>query len=194
MHVDGIATDTPDDEVPEIITEIEEAEREFLEGWNAEPIESVSDVDTRIDWLLERIAKRQKLIARNDAVARSRYEQIRDWHLGENAKIQRAIDWFRYQIREIVPADVASFERCYGKKSRTLPFGTVGFRLSPPRLEIFDMEKAVAWAKARKLEIKTTVSVSKAVLKKALSMTDEEPDGFDIADGADEFYVKVNDV
>ena len=192
MHVDGIATDTPDDAVPQIIEDIEQDEREFLEAFGAKPIESVSETDTRIDWLLERIAKRRKLIAQNDDVARARHDQIEDWHAGENAKIERAIEWFRYQIRELVPADVASFESHYGKKSRALPFGTVGFRLSPPKLEIFDVDKALAWAKRNNVPTKKTETVSKTVLKKALSMTDEEPDGFDMADGSDDFYIKTD--
>lgn len=182
----------------DIIREVNEAENEFARafpGNDLEPAETPrTEVDTRIDWLMERIAKRRRIIEDNDAVADARILQIEDWRQGENAKVQRQIDWFQSEIRRLLPIDAESFEREYGKKSRVLPFGTIGYKKKPDTIEVFDEERALAWAKERGLEIKTIPAretVAKPVLKKALE-TWSDPDGFEVIRGLDDFYVKVD--
>jgi len=177
---------------PEIIAHVEQDEADFLAAWGAEPIEARSEVDSRIDWLMERIAKRRGVIADNNATAAQRAAQIEDWRQGENAKIERSVDWFNYQIRLLLPADGAEFKDQYGKKSRTLPFGTVGFKAHPSTLEVFDEERALAWAEARGLEIKTKRTVSKTTLKKALG-DERSGDGFEVITHPDDFFVRIDD-
>lgn len=177
---------------PEIVDQIDQDEAEFLEAWGAEPIHARTEVDSRIDWLMERIAKRRALVAENNAIASKRADQIEDWRVGENAKLERSIDWFRYQIRELLPIDGEAFKNQYGKKSRVLPFGTVGFKSHPSTLEVFNEEDALAWAKARGLEIKVKESVTKTTLKKALG-DERSGDGFELIEHPDDFFVRIGD-
>ena len=125
-------------------------------------------------------------------MADARQLQIEDWRQGENAKLEKAIDWFQYEVRQLVPPDARTFEETYGQKSRRLPYGSIGFRRTPAKVEVYDADKALAWAKAHGLETKVTETVSKTELKKATN-GEVPPDecGFGIAAGTDEFYVKT---
>ena len=179
---------------PDIIQQIDDDEREFLEGFGESEEATPSDIDVRIDWLLERIAKRRKLVEQNNAVAEARKFQIEAWRVSENDRLERAIGYFEWQIRELQPADADSFEQTYGKRSRSLPFGSFGYRKHPDKVEIYDKDRALGWAKERGLEVKTKETVSKTVLKKALQEAGTRTgDGFEIVPGMDEFYVSPAD-
>ena len=180
---------------PEIVALCEEDEREFLEAMDVgelEPLESptLAETDARLDWLLERIAKRRHQVAENDAVAKKRLLQIEDWRQGENAKLERSIDWFQSQLRQLVPVDAQAFEGAYGQRSRRLPFGSFGYKKHPPKVEITDDERALAWAKANGCEIKVKETVSKTVLRAELE-AGKVGDGFELITSYDEFYVKT---
>jgi len=184
---------------PEITRLADEDEREFLDAfmskaWDDAASGEKTEIDVRLDWLLEKLAKRRAQVAENNAVAEARILQVEDWRQGENAKIERAISWIEYQIREMLPPDGETFEKTYGQKSRALPFGKVGFRQSPPKVEVFDKDKALAWAKARGVSTKLIPAreeVDKSALKEALK-THTDPDGFELILGLDQFYVKVD--
>ena len=156
--------------------------------------DEVTQRDVRIDWLLGKLAKRRKQIARNNAVADARKLDIEDWRQGENGKIERSLSWIEYQIRELVPPDGKTFAETYGAKSRSLPTGTIGYRQRPSRIQILDDGRTLAWAKTHGVEttVVTTETVAKAALKKALAIFDD-PDGFEIIKGLDEFYVTTDE-
>ena len=177
----------------DIIGLIEDDEREFVESMGGTLPEKPSEVDSRIDWLLERIGKRQAMIEQNDAVAKERILQMEDWRQGENAKLERAIEWFRYEVKKLLPMDAKSFQQAYGKKSRTLPFGTVGYKKHPAKIEITDADRALLWAKAHNLPVTVKESVSKTVLKEAVENITDNPDGFGVLPGHDEFFVRTNE-
>lgn len=185
------------DEQPEILRLAEEDEQEFLASFLSKAhadaaVTDKTDTDIRVDWLLEKLGKRQAQIAQNNAIAEARKLQVEDWRQAENAKIERSISWIEYQIRELLPPDGESFQEAYGQKSRALPFGRVGFRQNPARVEVFDEDRALAWAKLHKLDIKIKESVSKTDLKKAAEHTQDPPDGFEVVPGLEEFYVKAD--
>ena len=174
---------------------LQEAEEEFSRAFPGDSLDPLTDTEARLDWLLERIANRQAEIATNNAIADRRKLQIEDWRQGENAKIERSIDWFNSQIRQLVPIEPTEFEQQFGKRSRTLPFGTIGYRKMPDTIEVFNPERALEWAKARGQETKiipASETVSKTVLKAALKQH-TDPDGFEVIRGLDEFYVKPDD-
>lgn len=148
-----------------------------------------TDAEVRIDWLLERIAKRNKQIERNKAVADARKAMVDDWLCAENLRLDNGISWLESEIRQLIPHSLAEFEREYGKKSRNLPHGVIGFRRQPDKVNVFDEEKALTWAKLMGLPIKVKESVSKTELKKALD-AGAEPDGVEIIKGLDQFYVR----
>ena len=179
------------DIIQNLIDQADEIEAEFLAAF-ADPIEDRVDVDSRLDWLLEKRGKQEAEIAKNNAIAERRLLQIEDWRQGENGKIERAMSWTDYQIRELLP-DADEMQNQYGKRSRILPFGTVGYRKTPPKVEIFDEAKALEWARIHKVDIKVRESVSKTDLKKAIQNTQDPPDGFGLIPGSEEFFVRTDD-
>lgn len=180
----------------ELTPDLEAIRDDFLRSFLDETWEDKQEAqtDARLDWLLEKITEHKEAMRQNDVIAEGRRVQIEDWRQGENAKHERAISWLEYQIREIVPPDVESFERAYKQKSRSLPFGVVGFRKSPSKIEVFDEERTLAWAKLHKLPIKIKESYSKADLKKAIQTTTDPPDGFQVVPGMSEFFVRTDDL
>jgi hypothetical protein len=76
-----------------------------------------------------------------------------------------------------------------GKKAKSVktPFGTMGFRASPARLEVIDEALVPAWAK----ETRTTTVVVKAKLNERFETTGEIPDGCAVKDAEQKFFVKV---
>jgi len=172
---------------PNFLDLLEEDEREFAGQLGSAGTRT--DTEVRLDWLLEKIAKRHGMVARNNAVADARVSMIEDWRRAENDRLLRGIAWLESNVRELLPQGADEFEREYGKRSRNLPYGTVGWRRHPDKVEVFDEARALAWAKASGLEIATKESVSKTTLKNSLEAGDE-PDGFEIIRGLDEFYVK----
>ncbi len=171
---------------PSFLDLLDEDERQRAEELGRE---TPTDIEVRLDWLLERIVKRQRQIKRNNSVAERRALMIEDWRRGENMKLENAIQWFESEVRALLPPDSKEFEREFGKKSRNLPSGTVGWRRQPDRIEVFSEEKALAWAKAMGLPIKVKETVSKTELKKAMD-AGAEPDGVDLIKGLDELYIK----
>ena len=180
---------------PDIIQEIEGDDREFLESFLGKAWADFerSDLDVRLDWLMEKLARAQGLVAQNDGVAKERHGHIEDWRQGENAKLGRQISYLEWCIRELMPPDQQTFEKAYGQKSRALPFGVVGYRKSPDTIEVFDEARALEWARLHKLEIKVKESVSKTDLKRAIQHTEDPPDGFQLVPGTSELFIKVDD-
>lgn len=176
--------------------EREEAERAAFfaameEGFGDD--ESRAGLDTRLDFLLQKMADRDLAIANNDEVADRRIAMIEGWRRQQNATIEREIGWLRLHFEAL--ADGYDFGNA---RSRSLPHGSFGFRKGPDRVEVVDMAKAVQWAKENGLEAELKVSIDKTPLRKAwapnLKATGEAPDptaaGFDYILGEDSFFVK----
>lgn len=183
-------------ELPEVLALAEQDQADFLatfpEGaWEGH---EQARVDARLDWLLEKLTDRKAQVRLNNEVADARKLAIEDWRQAENAKIESSISYFEFECRQLLPADSKDFEAQYGQKSRRLPFGTIGFRQSPAKVEVFDVEKALAWARLHKLDITIKETVSKTVLKKAIEHTEDPPDGFQLVPGSSDFFVRTDDL
>lgn len=178
---------------PDIIGEADSDLDEFMEriGLEAPAGDAQSDVDARIDYLLEQLAQIGEQIASNDDVARRRMDMIRDWQQGENAKLERKAEWLRGEVAALVPGP-DDFRRIYGKKSRTLPNGSVGYRASRDTVEITDASAALEYAREHGLEIRITERVNKTPLIEHAQQTGTmEGDGWEFVPGSDSFFVKA---
>lgn len=190
---------------PDLLEQIDADEKAFFEsiGANMPEGEQLSDVDARIDWLLEQIAERQDQIEHVKAVARRRIDMIRSWQEDETAKVGREIEWLEGQIRLNAPKTVDDLQALYGtrKKSISLPSGTVGFRSSADTVEVEDEEKALAWAETACPDaIKVKRSVLKTPIKALLAeggvlttgeKCDPDENGLRFVPGEESFYVKA---
>ena len=148
---------------PSIIDEVDQDEQDFLAELRGdyEPIERTSDMDMRLEYLLEKLEAVELQIASNNDVARRRIDMIRAWEHGQNETLQKQVGWLTFEIGQTAPPDRFAFKLRYGKLSRELPHGKVGFRAKPDSVEITDPAAAVAYAEANGLDLntKTTVKV-----------------------------------
>lgn len=142
-------------------------------------------LDTFIDHYLEALAERERTIAENRRVADARKAMIEQWLQSENTRIEREAFWLTRQIE----AFAAEYD--YGKKkSRNLPHGTFGVRRSPDRLEVNDEAAALEYAATHGIAGAIKRSILKTPLLKHLKETGDIPDGCELLEGTDTFYVK----
>jgi phage host-nuclease inhibitor protein Gam len=173
--------------------ENETLEREVLAELEIPAVQDLAsgpatELDVRLDWLLSRLARVQAEIKRNSDVATARVQQIRTWEASANESLDRQCGYLEHLISLI------GINYDYGKKrSRSLPNGTVGFRKRPPSVEIWDAEKAVAFALQRGIKVEQKTWVGKTELRKHIESTGELPegaiDGVEYVEGGDVFYV-----
>ncbi len=169
---------------PEVGAEEREA---FLRTLDDAPIVSDDAADPvrrdlYLDRLLARLAEIEGDAARNRAIAQEQTAHIDRWLQGANGTLERQAEWLRQGIE--AAAQGYDFGR---KRSRDLPHGRFGYRRSPERLEILDMEAAAIFAEANGLPVKR--SVDKAPLREWAQHTGEVPPGTEIVPGAEKFYV-----
>lgn len=185
-------------EAPE--TQPVEDELEFDADWQgflaemegAAPTEFDSD-ESKIDWLLGKLRKIRALVEENERVAQCGIRLQEDWLAGENAKLGRNATHFRRWIATLMPPSAEEAKKAYGKLSRSLPNGEIGYKKDPDRLVIDDAEDALAYAESNELEIKvkTTRSVSVATLKDHMKATGVfEGDGWKHVEGHSHIFVR----
>ena len=164
----------------------------FLADMEAAAPDDASQVDGRIDWWLEQLRANEVEEGRNVVVAKERHDMISDWFAGEAAKLERQRKYIVGHIGQLVPPSADAMVKEYGKKSRALPNGTVGYRARPDSVDISDPKEALAFAVTNNLPVKTTHSVSKTVLKDHAKATGEMDGlGWHMVPGTDEFFVKA---
>jgi hypothetical protein len=77
-----------------------------------------------------------------------------------------------------------------GRKSVSLPAGTIGFRIEPTRLAIDDEQTLIRWCREHlPSAIRIMQTMLKAPLMEHLKATGECPKGTDIIGGAERFYI-----
>lgn len=112
------------------------------------------------------------------------------WLARVNETPHRKEAWILLMLEAVAPF----VPRYGGKKSRELPRGVIGWRLSPERLTVDDPAAATAWAKAVGLPTETVETVKHKVLveawKEAREGTDFVPPGCRVIEEEEQFYIK----
>lgn len=156
--------------------------------------DDLTSSELRVDYLLEKLSEEHARLTQLIDFSDRRVQMIREHQATEAGKIERRCSWLESQIRAHTPGDAARFKFLFGKKSVSLPHGTIGFKASGGGIDITDSEKALAFARKHGLEIKTTYSVNKTPLGEWVKKSGEEPDperdGFTVLPTVDLFYVK----
>ena len=156
------------------------------------PTELDNDL-SKIDWLLGKLRKIRDLVEENEHTARCAI-RLQENHLaGENAKLGREDAHFRRWIAILMPPNAEEARKAYGKLSRSLINGDIGFKKDPDTIVIDDAEAALTYAEANGLEIKekTTRSVAVATLKDHMKATGAlDGDGWRHVEGISHVFVK----
>ncbi len=132
------------------------------------------------NWLVRKIVE-----------TRAYAKHVKEWADGELRRAEREELFFlhRYgrQLEDWARAEIAKSRR----KSIKLPAGMVGFRTEPPKLDVTDEAKLVAWCRtALPTALRIETHILKQHVKDHVVITGECPDGTVISGGGQRFYVR----
>lgn len=165
-----------------------EVERELPEG------EGATAIALRVDYLLQRIQEEGQHVARVAAFTARRIQMIEEHAERETETHRKRIEWLESRVRLHVPSSGEQMEKHFGKKSMSLPHGTVGYRSCAESIAILDAQKALTFAKQQGLSVTVKESVNKGPLHDFIRETGEIPDpdvcGFKLEPGAEHFSIR----
>lgn len=134
------------------------------------------------NWVIRRIVE-----------ARAYGRRVRLWADVELKRAQREEQFLLHRFG----AELEAFARRQidrqhdGRKSVSLPSGTMGFRTEPLKLSICDEQTLLRWCRTHlPSAIRTTESAAKSPLMQHVKTTGECPQGARITGGNERFYVR----
>ena len=148
--------------------------------------------ENRINWILGKMSGITRLIEANEATALCGKRHWEDWLAGENMALDNQTRHWHREIACLMPASPEKAKKKYGKLSRSLPSGNVGWKKDKDTIDVSDPKAALAYAKTNDLEIgeKITLSVSAETLKAHMKATGAlEGDGWRHVEGMSHIFV-----
>ncbi|MBA3777086.1 MAG: host-nuclease inhibitor Gam family protein [Betaproteobacteria bacterium] len=146
-----------------------------------EPPETFAVNDTTsANWVVRKIIE-----------ARAYAKHVKEWADGELRRAEREEQCFLHaygrQLEDWARAEIAKGRR----KSVKLPAGTLGFRTDPPKLDVMDEMKLIAWCRTSlPTALRIETHIFKQHVKDHFTITGECPDGASISGGGQRFYVR----
>jgi hypothetical protein len=145
--------------------EINEFDNPAVSSISAENEGFVVDDDQKADWAIRKLAVIRRKQAENKAIYDAEVIRITEWLSTVNTALDRDALYF-----EAVLTPYALLQRSEGRKTVTLPHGSLKTTAGQPRIEFNDESKFIEWAKVNDptlLRIKT--DVDKSALKVLIS-------------------------
>jgi len=145
--------------------EINEFDNPAVSSISAENEGFVVDNDQKADWAIRKLAVIRRKQAENKAIYDAEIIRITEWLSTVNTALDRDALYF-----EAVLTPYALLQRSEGRKTVTLPHGTLKTTAGQSRIEFKDESKFIEWAKVNDpalLRIKT--DVDKSALKVLIS-------------------------
>ncbi len=123
--------------------------------------------------------------------ARAYAKHVKEWAGGELRRAEREEEFFLHaygrQLEDWARAEITKGRR----KSVKLPAGTLGFRTEPPKLDVMDETKLIAWCLTTlPTALRIETHIFKQHVKDHFTITGECPDGASISGGGQRFYVR----
>ena len=149
------------------------------------------DTQDKAVWCSGKIRNAEARLAALKAAKDEYIRRIEEWYEGEKKEHENTVNRMMEFLRPWVASEIAHGT----KKSVKLPDGAkAGFRASPPRVEIGDMEEVVAWAESKAPSIvQVKKHVNKTDIKKLIEEKGEVPPTVEIVPNEGRFYVDVRD-
>lgn len=135
--------------------EINEFDNPAVSSISAENEGFVVDTDQKADWAIRKLAVIRRKQAENKAIYDAEVIRITEWLSTVNTALDRDALYF-----EAVLTPYALLQRSEGRKTVTLPHGTLKTTAGQPRIEFNDESKFIEWAKVNDptlLKIKTDI-------------------------------------
>jgi hypothetical protein len=138
--------------------EINEFDNPAVSSIAAENEGFVVDTDQKADWAIRKLAVIRRKQSENKAIYDAEIVRITEWLSTVNTALDRDALYF-----ETVLTPYALLQRSEGRKTVTLPHGTLKTTAGQPHIEFNDESKFIEWAKINDpslLRIKTDVDKS----------------------------------
>jgi hypothetical protein len=119
------------------------------------------DDDSKADWAMRKLAHLRRKQAENQALAEAEIKRVTEWLQTVNRSLDNDAAYF-----EAVLTPYALLQRSEGRKSVSLPHGTIKTTGGRPKIEIEDEEKFLAWAKESETSV---IRIKTEIDKKALN-------------------------
>jgi phage host-nuclease inhibitor protein Gam len=143
------------------------------------------------NWTVAKAMDATTEIVRREVQAEAWHQRINDWLAAETKQYRDTIEHMEFLLRPFVEVELKGNKR----RHLTFPSGEAGFRKAPGRLEFTDEAAALAWAKEHCPDaVKVTENVQKTPLKKHIETKGEIPDGVQLVEGEEHFYIKPIEV
>jgi phage host-nuclease inhibitor protein Gam len=185
-------TDRTDEGMPTALTVPDEQDKliETLFGTPAAEA-TEAEVVAYVDALLGALGELEQELSSLSAATRHAVKRVTDRY----AEVAHPLHERAQRLNAEIQRAAMMLGRSEKKKSRTLPSGTVGWRLHPDTLSIDDPEKCLHWIRDKGLagevlEVRTTEHLKANAIKAHIKATGEVPDGCTFTAGEDEFYAK----
>jgi len=136
---------------------------------------------------LRALRKIEKEMANNEAVYDGLVAEALEWLDNANHSLRKERDHHTEELKLI--AVNYNFGK---KKSRKLPPGVFGWKKKPERLRVVDSKAALEWAKREGVATEKVVyGFKQKDLENCVKLRGELPDGCDVVEASDEFYVRL---
>jgi NAD+--asparagine ADP-ribosyltransferase len=135
--------------------EINEFDSPAISSISAENEGFVVDTDQKAEWALRKLAVIRRKQMENQALAQAEVDRVTEWLDTVNTALQRDALYF-----EAVLKPYALTQRSEGRKSITLPHGTIKTTAGQPKVEFKDEAAFIEWAKTNDpslLKVKTDI-------------------------------------
>lgn len=135
--------------------EINEFDNPAVSSISAENEGFVVDNDQKADWAIRKLAVIRRKQAENKAIYDAEIVRITEWLSTVNTALERDSLYFEAVLRPY-----ALTQRSEGRKSISLPHGTIKTTAGQPKVEFKDEAKFIEWATANDpslLKIKTDI-------------------------------------
>ena len=141
--------------------EINEFDNPAVSSISAENEGFVVDTDQKADWAIRKLAVIRRKQAENKAIYDAEVIRITEWLSTVNTALDRDALYF-----EAVLTPYALLQRSEGRKTVTLPHGSLKTTAGQPHIEFNDEAKFIQWALANDTTlVKIKTDVNKTALK-----------------------------
>lgn len=137
------------------IPEINEFDSPAISSISAENEGFVVDTDQKADWAIRKLAVVRKKQAENKAIYDAEVERITEWLSTVNTALERDALYFEAVLRPY-----ALTQRLEGRKTLTLPHGTIKTTAGQPKVEFKNEQAFIEWAQVNDpslLKVKTDI-------------------------------------
>jgi len=123
----------------------DETDPTIRDGW------AIQDIGS-LEWAMSRVADLEAEARENEAALTAAHAALDRRAAQLEAQVQRGIAFFRSNILSYMEAHRAELLKGGKRKSRTMLYGTIGWKAPRARLKVLDRDALTAWAETQPVQ------------------------------------------